>query len=119
MTEYNCSHDHSGYRITKFDDDFNVESSYLVSETECECPQGSKPTCRHRKMLPQFLVTKRVNSQWFLNYDTGAWRQDHAGAYIEEPLAEVPSPSAEQPESVTHTPPTPAPIPTTLEWRRL
>lgn len=120
MTEYNCVTDsHTNYRITKFDDDFNVESSYLVSLTNCECPQGNKPTCRHRKMLPQFLVTKRVDSQWFLNYDTGEWRQDHVGTYVEEPLAAAPPVAAEPPEPVP-PPLAPAPIPEqSLSWRRL
>lgn len=60
-----------GFRITKFDDDLNVESSYLVSEIACECPQGHKPKCRHRTMLP--LMRDRVNTAWFYCYDSRLW----------------------------------------------
>lgn len=95
------------YEITKFDSDFNMESSYIVSKTECTCPQGSKPTCRHRKMLPQFLITKRVNTQWFLDYETGSWFQHHFG--LDEPLVVEAGPAShEPPEPVVSVPSAPA-----------
>jgi hypothetical protein len=59
------------FRITKFDDDMNMESSYLVGHTVCECPQGHKPTCRHRKMLP--LMLDRIDTPWFYCFDDGLW----------------------------------------------
>lgn len=57
--------------ITKFDDDMNVESSYNVSQVGCTCPQGHKPVCRHRKMLP--LMVDRLNSAWFYCFDDKQW----------------------------------------------
>jgi hypothetical protein len=59
------------YRISKFTDDMEVESSYLVDEINCECPQGHKPICRHRKMLP--LMVDRVDTPWFYCFDVGLW----------------------------------------------
>lgn len=67
MILYNLRIVESTYRITKFDDDMNVESSYLVSDQACECPQGHKPTCRHRKMLPALLPI--VDTEEFYCYD--------------------------------------------------
>lgn len=70
---YNCKQIEFAWRITKFDNDMNVESSYLTTAESCECPQGAKPTCRHRKMLPAFLEHKHVGDGWFYNYDTRQW----------------------------------------------
>ncbi len=36
MTLYSCKHSGDQYRISKFDDDLNVQSSYLCTETECD-----------------------------------------------------------------------------------
>lgn len=63
------------YVITKFDNDFNIESSYEVSYNVCTCPQSNRPTCRHRKMLPLFLATERIDTNWFLNFETKDWTQ--------------------------------------------
>lgn len=65
------------FRITKFDSDLNVSSTYLLTQTECECPQGIKPTCRHRKMLP--LLIDRVDTPWFWHFEQAQW-QDPTGA---------------------------------------
>jgi hypothetical protein len=72
-TLYNCHTDGDQYRITKFDSLGNVESTYLCSETECECPAGHRPSCRHRQMLPKFLERNAVNSFWFLDWDRKGW----------------------------------------------
>lgn len=82
---YNCKTTTTGYRITKFDDDLNVESSYETTLAECTCPQGSKPTCRHRQMLPEFLLKGAVDNATFL-----CWHGDAASVlwirprYVEE-----------------------------------
>lgn len=65
---YNCHTDGDEYRITKFTDG-NVESTYLTSLAECQCPAGARPTCRHRQMLPTFIDRNLVNSPWFLDWD--------------------------------------------------
>lgn len=72
MTLYNLRTTETGYRITKFDSDLNISSSYNVSMIACECPQGHKPTCRHRKMLP--LMLDRVDTAWFWHYDEAVWK---------------------------------------------
>ncbi len=64
-TLYNCHTDGDQYRITKFDSLGNVESTYLCTIDECECPAGFRPTCRHRHMLPRFLAKGAVNSFYF------------------------------------------------------
>lgn len=70
---YNCRHDGDQYRITKFDADVNVISSYRCTTSECECPAGVRPTCRHREMLPKFLWREHVGGNWMLDYDRDRW----------------------------------------------
>lgn len=69
---YNCHTDGDNYRITKFNDG-EVESSYLCSTTECQCPAGSRPICRHRLMLPMFLDRGAVDTFWFLDFERKGW----------------------------------------------
>lgn len=61
----------SQFIVTKFDDDLNVEGSYLVSAQGCTCPAGHRPSCRHRQMLP--MLETCANSSWFLDFDTRQW----------------------------------------------
>lgn len=56
------------YYITKFVDG-EVESGYECTEYECECPAGSRPSCRHRQMLPEMLARQVVNTHWFWDFD--------------------------------------------------
>jgi len=72
-TLYNCHTDGDQYRITKFDSFGNVESTYLCTVDECECPAGFRQTCRHRHMLPRFIAKGAVNSFWFYDYDRQGW----------------------------------------------
>ena len=67
-TLYNLHTDDSGHRITKFVDG-EVESSYLTTFRECECPAGHRHTCRHRQMLPQMIAEGIANTHWFWNFD--------------------------------------------------
>lgn len=71
---YNCKHSGDQYRITKFDDG-EPTSSYLTTLTECDCPAGVRPNCRHREMLPYFIAREAVNSTWWYDYDRGGWVQ--------------------------------------------
>lgn len=73
MSIYNCKREGDRYRITKFDDDVNVESSYLCSLAECECPAGPRPTCRHRQMLSKFLARGAVDTGECYNYEHMSW----------------------------------------------
>lgn len=86
MPLYNIRTTELGYRITKFDSDLNVLSSYTTTAATCECPQGIKPTCRHRKMLP--LMVDRADSAWFYNYDQGVWKDPTGQAGLEQQLDE-------------------------------
>lgn len=81
---YNCKHDGDLFRVTKFDGDFNVESSYLCTLTECDCPAGHRPRCRHREMLPKFIQREHVGDEWFFDYDRGGWVQG-ASRDLQEP----------------------------------
>ncbi len=74
---YNCKHSGDEYRITKFNEHFEVEgnSSYLCTTSECECPAGVRPVCRHREMLPKFLNRNHIGDEWFFDYDRGGWVQ--------------------------------------------
>jgi hypothetical protein len=72
MTLYNLRSALDDYRITKFTQDLDVESSYLLTRDElgalqCECPAGVRPSCRHRQMLGCLLPL--VDTEWFWNYE--------------------------------------------------
>lgn len=82
---YNCRHSGDQYRISKFDGDtMNVESSYLTTLSECDCPAGVRDTCRHRTMLHKFLARNAVNTHWMYDHDRDGWVQTDLG---EEPAA--------------------------------
>ena len=78
---YSCRHSGDQYRITKFSDDMEVESSYLCTIAECECPAGSRPICRHREMLPLFIARGAIDTGWFYDYERGGWVQSDIGVY--------------------------------------
>jgi len=61
------------WRITKFDQDLEMESSYIVSTDGCECPQWTsrERQCRHMKMLP--MMVERADSAWFFCYEDAQW----------------------------------------------
>ena len=63
------------YRITKLDEDYQIESSYTVSKHECDCTAGARPTCRHRQMLPFFLAKGHIDNGWMLDWHTRQWRK--------------------------------------------
>ena len=69
MTLYNLKSALDDYRITKFTPDLDVESSYLIGgdPVECECPAGTRPTCRHRQMLPDLLPL--VDTEFFWDFE--------------------------------------------------
>lgn len=71
------------FQITKFIDELDVESTYIVSDHGCECPQfqGRGKTCRHMKMLPFFLELQREDTEYFLDFDTKTWHQPLAPEY--------------------------------------
>lgn len=69
MTLYNLRTDGDNYRITKFTNDLDVESSYLTSHNECACPAGHRPTCRHRQMLPTMLAANLCDSGGFYDFE--------------------------------------------------
>lgn len=70
---YSCRHDGDQYRITKFDSDLEVVSSYLCTPTECECPAGQRPMCRHREMLPWFVNRPAIGTGEYFDFDRGGW----------------------------------------------
>jgi hypothetical protein len=113
---YNCRHDGDQYRVTKFDEDMNVESSYLTDGVECDCPAGVRPTCRHRQMLPKFLAREHVGDEWMFDYDRGGWVQmgesfgiegDSAPTNVFEVVESVPTEAITPDESVSDLPPLP------------
>ena len=66
MTLYNARTSGDSLRITKFDDDLNPidDSSYLTSQTECTCPAGHRPTCRHRQMYFALWMIRDSGKFW-------------------------------------------------------
>ena len=85
MTLYNLKTADGEFRITKFDNDLNVESSYVVSERECGCPAGNRPTCRHRQMLPKMLNVGAEDSGMFYDYDTDQFLEPMADSEDTQP----------------------------------
>lgn len=73
MTLYNAKVVESAFRITKFDENFDVESSYITTRSTCECPAGVRDSCRHRQMFPEFEHSKRADTGWFLDWDERKW----------------------------------------------
>lgn len=69
MSLYNLRTSDGSYRITKFSNDLDVEASYLVSLTECECPAGHRPSCRHRQMLPKMLAVGADDQPMFYDFE--------------------------------------------------
>src|SRR5437868_10592263 len=97
---YTCRSEETGFRLTKLDADFNLLSSYhITAEGNCECPQGHKPTCRHRKMLPEFARAGHVDDGWFLDWDTRMWRQPASGANLSQQDAEAKAEEERSPSS--------------------
>lgn len=95
MAFYNLKSEAGGYRISKVDADLNVESSYIVDATGCECPQwqGRQRQCRHMKMIP--LMEDRANTGWFFNFEDGTWH-DLLGYYADHDLPEADEPTEEE-----------------------
>ncbi len=65
----------TSFRITKLDEDYSIEAAYVVSAAECSCPAGSRPSCRHRQMLPFFLAQGHIDNGWMLDWATRMWRK--------------------------------------------
>lgn len=91
MSLYNLRTAELGYRVTKFDSDLNVESSYNVTPSTCDCPQGHKPTCRHRKMLWNLLQI--LDTEFFWDYDEHCYYDAQAQCKTFAPLAAPAGPS--------------------------
>lgn len=114
---YNCRHDGDQYRISKFDTDLNVESSYLCTLAECECPAGSRPTCRHRQMLPRFIQREAVNTNWFHVYESNEWiglSPDTNGDSVDL----SPDAVSNDPDPLNLSPKAKSEAPTRPAWRR-
>ncbi len=84
---YSLRTTNKGFIVTKFDDDFNVESYYEMTQSDgelrCGCPAGARPSCRHRQMFPQLV--DRPDSGWFLDFDTRAWVDPTGEAQLSKP----------------------------------
>lgn len=127
-TLYNLHTEGSDFRITKFVDG-EVESSYICSVTECECPAGHRASCRHRQMLPDMIAHDIVNTHWFYHYDirrvvdfNGTLKSNfdamEALAQQTEPTAPVEK-LVDSPVSKTVNPVGSNPTGGTTPWRRL
>lgn len=86
---YNCHSDNFGFRITKFNDG-EVESSYICTESTCECPAGVRTSCRHRQMLPMFIARGAVDSWWFLDFERKGWVSNEPLEAIETRISTKP-----------------------------
>lgn len=99
------SHKLDNFIVTKFDDDFNIESYYEMTVSDgvvrCGCPAGAREICRHRQMFPDLLT--RLDTAWFLDFDTRQWVDPTGEAseaigivsYVELPETSTPTEVAE------------------------
>lgn len=79
-----------GYIIAKFDDDFNIDATYNLTDTDdtnhpvhCDCPSWPrKHSCKHTQMLDKFLQRGKIDTDWMYDPKTSSWHQ---------PLADKPS----------------------------
>jgi len=96
-TLYSLRTDGDQWRITKFVDG-DVESTYLCTDSECECPAGHRHTCRHRQMLPTMLAHHIANTHYFMDYDGGGRIVDFNGTpkKLFDELAEVVVPEGQR-----------------------
>jgi hypothetical protein len=95
------------YAMTKFTNELDPRSTYIVSDSECNCPRGElgKP-CRHRDMLRHFSRSKHIGDGWFYNWSTRQWIKPVEDF---EPAQDEPQPVAVAPEpEVPSLPPAPA-----------
>ena len=74
------------FTITKFTSELEVESSYSVGNTVCECPAGHRPKCRHREMLP--ALRERIDTAWFYCFETKSWEDPTGEAAKHDEVAE-------------------------------
>ena len=107
MKLYNCVNAGvpGAYVITKFDNEMNVERSYLVSNGECACPRGAAHTCRHRDMLHKFKQYKHINDGWFLDWDTRIWHEIAITQTVAEEMSARNAPEVNEPLAVMPMPP--------------
>lgn len=73
-----------GYIIAKFDDDFNIDATYNITEGPvCDCPSWPrKRHCKHLDMLAKFEARSKIDTDWMYDPKTSSWHQ---------PLADKPS----------------------------
>jgi hypothetical protein len=133
MTLYNLRSALDDYRVTKFTKDLDVESSYLIGNLgytisgafECECPAGSRSTCRHRQMLKDLLLI--VDTAFFWNFEQRMYTDSDGAQVTLDEIAESARVDSTEPAivdapvSANHTQPTePAMHPDGRpEWRRI
>ena len=98
MTLYNLKSSDGAWRITKFTNDLEVESSYITSLQECECPAGSRPTCRHRQMLPKMLNVGAEDSGMFYDFERDQFLEPITDD-TEDTQPAIVSPVEEEPET--------------------
>lgn len=85
MKPYNIHSTASGFRVTGFDEALNVEKAYIIVKNDgrqghssiyqCSCPAGHRPDCKHRKMLAMYQREGRIDTEWFLDWDTQQWQR--------------------------------------------
>lgn len=72
MELYSCRTIPNGYRMAKFDENFDLLATYEMVGG-CSCFQAQRHTCRHREMLTVFINRNRVDTGHFLNYEDFTW----------------------------------------------
>ena len=78
MTLYNLRTEGRLIRVTKFSDDVEFQGVYYLTpgysgKFYCNCPQGRRETCRHRKMYDAFRSAGYIDTEYFLDFDKWRW----------------------------------------------
>lgn len=82
-SEADASKEHPTYRVTKFNSDLEMESTYNMPWMDskdggyqhCECPGAAKVfNCRHKKILQEIKQANMINSDKFFCFETRTFK---------------------------------------------
>jgi hypothetical protein len=77
MEYYSVRTDGNAFRVTKFNEHFEMQTSYKISADGkvCQCPQAynRNRACRHQEILRSALKYRHVDDGCFLCWQSKSW----------------------------------------------
>jgi hypothetical protein len=76
------ANDRPCFRVTKFSNDLEAESSYILNYLpsqnggyyDCNCP-ATKFDCRHKSIMREFLNARKENTEYFYCFETRTFKK--------------------------------------------